>query len=299
MNITDLKGIITPVVTVFSDDDSIDTDGYRSIINHLVEHDVAAIFTSGGQGEGFALSVAEKRQCLDICLETVNGRVPVLAGTGAITTRDAVSLTRDAAEAGADAAVLITPHFISPNQNELYDYYRAVLDATDIPVMIYNNPWRTHVSITPETVARLCEYSPNISGIKDSSGDLALTLGYKRLCPESFKVYIGRDQLILSGLLSGLDGAVAATSNAAIDIVTGIYRAFCAQDMDEAKILQERLIPLREFFARGTFPVVVKEAMTMQGLAAGRCRAPVSPLDEHTRADLRDVLTQMGLTLTS
>ncbi|MFC1649955.1 4-hydroxy-tetrahydrodipicolinate synthase [Candidatus Latescibacterota bacterium] len=291
----DLKGVITPVVTVFNEDESIDENGYRQIVNHLIDHGAYGIFTCGGQGEGHALSNDEKLRLLDITLETVNGKLPVLMGTGAPTTRAVINMTKAVKDAGADIATIITPFYISPNQDELYGHYCDILDAVDIPVIIYNNPWRTHLNILPETVAKICEYSPNLVGIKDSSGDLSMTLKYKMVCPDSFRVFIGRDQLIHAALLSGIDGAVAATSNAAIDIVVGIYNDFIAGNQDAAREKQDKLVPLREYFSQGTFPVTVKEAMMLQGLPAGPCRRPVGRVTEQKRELLRKILTDMGL----
>ena len=291
----DLKGIITPVVTVFDNSENIDENGFRKIINYLIDHGIYGIFISGGQGEGYSLTNDEKLRLLDIGLETVNGRVPVLMGTGATTTRAAIEMTRSAKKAGADAVTIITPFYIGPNQEELYQHYCDIMDTVDIPVLIYNNPWRTHLNILPETVARLCEYSPNMTGIKDSSGDLGMTLGYKRLCPDYFRVFVGRDQLIYSALASGLDGAVAATSNAAVDITLGIYNEFVAGNLESAQKYQEKLTPLREFFSQGTFPVTVKEAMMLQGLPSGPCRKPVGPISEEKRERLKAILKDMGL----
>ena len=291
----DLKGIITPVVTVFNDDESIDEAGFRAIIEHLIGHGVYGIFVAGGQGEGYALSPDEKLRLLDIALETVNGRVPVLMGTGAPTTRAAIDMTRKAKSAGADAATVITPYYISPTQDEMRGHYYDILDAVDIPVLIYNNPWRTHLNILPATVARICEHSPNLIGIKDSSGDLGMSIGYKRLCPDYFRVFMGRDQIIYPALCAGIDGAVAATSNAAIDTVLGIYNEFIAGNMEKSMEYQDALIPLREFFSQGTFPVTVKEAMMLQGLPAGPCRRPVGAISDDKREQLRDILRVMGL----
>ncbi|MCE5249883.1 4-hydroxy-tetrahydrodipicolinate synthase [bacterium] len=290
-----LKGVIVPVVTVFDSHENIDEEGFRAILNYLVDHGAHGIFACGGQGEGHALTKDEKLRLLDICLETVNGRVPVLMGTAALTTRATIEMTRAAKEAGASAATIITPYYISPGQDEMYRHYCDVLDAVDIPMVIYNNPWRTHLNILPETVARICEYSPNLAGIKDSSGDLGMTLGYKRLCPDYFRVFIGRDQIIYPALCGGCDGTVAATANAAIDIVLGIYNEFSAGNHEAARAYQNRLIPLREFFSQGTFPVIVKEAMMLQGLPSGPCRRPVGPLSEDKREKLRIILTTMGL----
>ena len=290
-----LSGIITPVVTVFDANEAIDESGFRRIVEYLIEHGVNGIFPCGGQGEGYSLTASEKLRLLDICLETVNGHVPVLMGAGAVTTRVTIEQVAAAKEHGADGAVVITPYYISPSQEELYRHYAAILEAVDFPLYIYNNPWRTHLNILPETVARLRAASGNMKGIKDSSGDLAMTLAYKRFCGNAFEVFIGRDQLIYAGLLAGLDGAVAATSNAAVDIVVGIFREFAAGNLDAACAYQERLVPLREFFSAGTFPVVVKEAMMLQGLPAGPCRRPVGPISESKRAELRTILTGMGL----
>lgn len=291
----DLKGVITPVVTVFNEDESIDESGYRQIINHLIDHGAYGIFSCGGQGEGHALTNDEKLRLLDIALETVNGRVPVLMGTGAPTTRAVINMTKAVKDAGADIATIITPFYISPNQDELYRHYCDILEAVDIPVIIYNNPWRTHLNILPETVAKIREFSPNLVGIKDSSGDLSMTLKYKKVCPDDFRVFIGRDQLIYAALLTGIDGAVAATSNAAIDIVVGIYNDFIAGNHDAAQEKQDKLVPLREFFSQGTFPVTVKEAMMLQGLPSGPCRSPVGPISEEKREVLRGILKNMGL----
>jgi 4-hydroxy-tetrahydrodipicolinate synthase len=290
-----LKGVITPVITVFNDDESIHEDGFKSIINYLIEHGAYGIFVAGGQGEGISLTPDEKMRLLDLALETVAGRVPVLMGTGAVATHMAIDLTRQAKEHGADAVTVITPYYLSPNQDELFKHYADIMDAVSVPLLIYNNPWRTHLNITPDTVARLCDHSKNMVGIKDSSGDLSLTIAYKRNTPKRFKVFIGRDQLIYSALCSGIDGAVAATSNAAIDIVTGIYNAYVKGDLQESWKLQQRLIPLREFFSQGTFPVVVKEAMMHQNLPCGPCRRPVGPLTDEKRDALRKLLRRMDL----
>ena len=290
-----LKGIITPVITVFNDDESIHENGFKSIINYLIEHGASGIFVAGGQGEGISLTPDEKMRLLDLALETVNGRVPVLLGTGAVATHMAIDLTQQAKEHGTDAVTIITPYYLSPNQDELFKHYADIMDAVDIPVLIYNNPWRTHLNIQPETVARLCDHSKNMVAIKDSSGDLSMTIAYKRITPKRFRVFIGRDQLIYSALCSGIDGAVAATSNAAIDIVVGIFDAYIKGDLQKSWKLQQRLIPLREYFSQGTFPVVVKEAMMLQNLPCGPCRRPVGPLPDDKRDALRKLLRRMDL----
>ena len=291
----DLRGVITPIVTPFNPDESIDESGFRTLLDYFIAHGVNGLFICGGQGEGVSLSPGEKNRLLDIALETVNGRVPVLMGTGAITTRSTIEQTRAAESAGADVATIITPYYITPTQEELFRHYRDILDSVDIPVLIYNNHWRTHINILPETVARLSEYAPHLVGIKDSSGDLAMTIKFKALSRDGFRVFIGRDQLIYAGLCSGIDGTVAATSNAAIDLVVGIYREFSAGNLMAAQDYQRRLTPLRDFFSEGTFPVITKEAMQILGLPSGPCRRPVGPLSEEKRTRLKTLLADIGL----
>jgi len=141
----------------------------------------------------------------------------------------------------------------------------------------------------------MCEYSPNIAGIKDSSGDLCLTMEYKRVCPDYFSVFTGRDQLIFSALCAGLDGAVPATSNAAIDYAVAVYNEYMAGNLESARQYQEKMIPLREFFPQGGYAVVVKDALNLMGLPAGPCRPPVMMLSAEKKEKLRSILQVMEL----
>ncbi|MHB9029058.1 MAG: 4-hydroxy-tetrahydrodipicolinate synthase [Candidatus Latescibacterota bacterium] len=292
---TSLRGIIPPVVTPFHDDDTIDESGFSIIIDHLIKHGAHGVFLFGGQGEGNSLSRDEIQKLTGVAMKTVQGRVPVLVGTGAITTRDTIDLTRDAKEAGADFATILTPFFITMTQEELYRHYCRIADAVDIKIIIYSNPARTQINLQPQTVARMCEHSPNIAGIKDSSGDLCLTMEYKRACPDYFSVFTGRDQLIFSALCAGLDGAVPATSNAAIDYSVAVYNEYMAGNLEAARQYQEKMIPLREFFPQGGYAVVVKEALNLMGLPAGPCRSPVMMLSVEKKEKLRAILKTMKL----
>ena len=197
-------------------------------------------------------------------------------------------------DAGADAVTVVTPYFIRPSQNELYMHYKRVAESVDIPVMIYNNPGRTNVNLEAETVKRLAEID-NIVGIKDSSGDLTLTAQYIMECPDDFAVLAGRDSLILATLLYGGKGAVAATANVAPRLVVGIYENFIKGDLEKARELQFKLLPLRLAFSLGTFPVVVKEAMNLLGKPSGPAKGPVSSLPEEKRAKLKSLLEELDL----
>ena len=211
-----------------------------------------------------------------------------------MTTKETIKLSRYAVDAGADAVTIITPYFIRPAQDELYMHYKRIAESVDGPILIYNNPGRTNVNLEAETVKKLAEID-NIVGIKDSSGDLTLTAQYIMECPAEFAVLAGRDSLILATLLYGGRGAVAATANVAPRLVVGIYESFIRGDIEKARELQFKLLPLRLAFSLGTFPVVVKEAMNLLGRPAGPARSPVSSLPEEKKAKLKLLLEELGL----
>jgi 4-hydroxy-tetrahydrodipicolinate synthase len=290
----EVKGIIVAMVTPLKEDESLDEEGLRALINYLIEGGVHGIFCCGSQGEIYSLTDEERRKVIDITVDEVNGRVPVYAGTGEITTEKVIRLTKYAKDAGADAASIVTPYFIKPSSHELYMHYKRIAEAVDIPIILYNNPDRTGVNLDAQTVSRLAEID-NIIGIKDSSGDLTLTAEYIRLTPEDFAVIAGRDSLILATLLYGGKAAIAATANVAPKLVVEIYESYIKGDLKRAREAQFKLLPLRTAFSLGTFPVVVKEAMKMIGKPAGPAKSPVGSMSEENRKKLASVLQDLGL----
>lgn len=289
-----LKGIIVPVVTPFDQDEAVDEAAFRSLIDYLIESGVHGLFPAGTQGEFFALSADEKKRLIDVTIEQAAGRVFVMPNTGAVTTREALELSRYAESAGSQAISVITPYFVSPSQDELYGFFADVAEAVSIPILAYNNPGRTHVNVLPGTISKLAKAYPHFVGIKDSSGDLTQTLEYLRLCPAAFRTFIGRDTLIYAAVTNGCAGAVAATANVAPGIVVGIYDAAMAGDHALALELQRKLAILRIAFGLGTFPVVAKEALAMQGrIPDGRARRPVGPMSASARRELESILREI------
>jgi len=287
-------GIIPAMATPFTAEGELNEKALRQLTRHLVQGGVHGLFPTGSQGEFWALTPDEKQRIWEIVLEEADGKVPVYAGTGAVTTWEVRELNRRAEAAGVDAVSIITPFFVRPTEAELEAHYRAIAEATSLPILLYNNPGRTGgVNLSAEVVARLAEVD-NIVGIKDSSGDLTLTTDYIRLTPEDFVVLSGRDTLIFAGLVHGTKGAIAATANVVPALVVEIYEAFQAGEMERARRAQERLAPLRVAFGLGSFPVVVKEALELIGIPAGPCRGPVGPLPPEKRAELRQVVLALG-----
>ena len=289
-----IKGIVVAMVTPFKSDESLDEEGLRQVVRFLLDRRVHGLFPGGSQGEFYALSTAERCRVLEITVEAAKGKAFVVGHVGATTCREATYLARHAQEVGADAIAAITPYFITPSQDELYGYYVELASCVDLPVFAYDNPGRTGVHLTSKTVAHLAHKVPNFGGIKDSSGDLGKFAEYIRLCPPNFRAFIGRDSLIYGALLYGGTGAVAATANVVPELAVGIYDAVAARDLEQARALQKQLAPLRMAFSLGTFPTVVKEAMQILGLPAGRARGPVQPLAPDDRDQLEKVLHQVG-----
>lgn len=291
-----IEGIIPALVTPMNDDESINEDGLRRIIEYVIEGGVHGIFVCGSQGESYALTDDEKRQVISTAIDASAGRVPIYVGTGMITTSESVKMTKMAKELGADAVSVITPYFISLSQKELIDHYKLIAEsANDMPVLLYNNPMRTGINITVETVVKLAEVQ-NIVGMKDSSADLVQTISYiDATRGMDFSVLVGNDASIFAVMVSGGKGAVAATANIAPSMIVGIYNAVKSGDIEKARDLQYKLLPIRKAFSLGTFPIVIKEAMNMMGLPAGPARKPVQSLSTEKRQELMKVLINAGL----
>jgi 4-hydroxy-tetrahydrodipicolinate synthase len=290
-----LRGIIPPVATPMQANEDLDLPRLRWFIDHLIDSGVHGIFVLGTNSEFYALDETEKQQVVATAVEHVRGRVPVFAGTGAETTREAVRLTRMAQREGAQGVSVITPYFIAPSQQEIFDHYRRVAESTSLPVMLYNNPSTCGgLKIDVDTVARLAEL-PNILGVKDSSGDLQNTCEYIRVVPPRFSVLMGRDTLIFHALISGARGAVPATCNIAPRLLVEIYETFARGDLTAALAAQRRLSPIRIALALGTAPGAVKAALTLMGQSIGPSRSPVAPLPEDKLQKMKACLQAAGL----
>jgi 2-dehydro-3-deoxy-D-pentonate aldolase len=290
-----VRGIIPPVVTPMTPDEEVDYPMLRRLIDHLIGSGVHGIFVLGTTGECYALDADEKQKIVAATVAHVNRRVPVYAGTGAETTREAIRHTKMAEKEGADGVSVITPYFIMPSQSEIADHYRRLAEHTSLPVVLYSNPSTCGgLKIEPDTVAKLADVK-NIVAIKDSSGDLQNLVETVRLVPESFAVLQGRDTLIAPALMFGAKGAVPASSNIAPKLCVEIYEAWKAGDVERAKSVQRKLSPVRLALMIGTAPGVVKQAMALTGWDVGPSRSPISPLSAEKRAKLKEILIGAGL----
>lgn len=289
------KGVIPAMITPLTDSLKVNEKELRKLIDYLIEGGIHGIFVVGTTGEFYGLSIEEKEDLFAVTVEQVAGRVPVYAGTGAITTKEVIALTERAEKAEVDAVSVLTPMFISPSQQELILHYTKIAESTSLPVLLYNNLPKTGVTLTPATVEELASRD-NIVGIKDSSGDFTLTAEYIRCTREKeFSVLAGRDTLIHACLCYGGTGSIAATANVAPRLVADIYKKFIAGDIQGSLEAQFTLAPLRMAFTLGSFPTVIKEALGLLGIEAGPCMGPITPMSGEEKTKLEEILKKMKL----
>jgi 4-hydroxy-tetrahydrodipicolinate synthase len=282
------------MITPMTEDEEPDEKGFQVIIDGLITAGVHGIFTVGTAGEFWALSMEEKKRIYQWTTEFVNKRVPTYVGTCANSTREAVRLSEMAQEAGVDCISVLTPNYISPNEDEMYSHYAAIAGAVDIPILLYNLPARTGNVLSVNLVVRLAESFDNVVGVKDSSGDFSNAMTYLFQAPQGFRFVMGNDALIYPAFMQGAAGAIAATANVAPEIAVGIYENILKGDLESAKDDQKRLTPLRHAFTLGTHPAMLKAGAEMVGYAGGPPRAPVSGLDSSQREQLKKMLMDIG-----
>lgn len=295
MKSVDIKGIICPILTPMKSDESIDYDGLLVEIDRLIDAGIYGIFCFGTNGENYALSEDEKIEILRVTIEHVNGRVPVYAGTGCITTRDTIRLSRKAEQMGADVLSVITPSFAAASQHELYVHYTEVAKSVDIPIVIYNIPARTGNKVLPETIGRLARDVDVIMGAKDSSGDWDNLSGYIReteSLDKDFRVLSGNDALILRCLQAGGAGGIAGCSNVYPKSMVAIYDRFIAGDLAGAEKAQDAIAPFRSTFKFGNPNTIVKKAAAMLGYQVGDPRKPFNYVSPEGISALEKVLEE-------
>ena len=259
------SGIIVPIVTPFTQKQIINKSILCELVRRLIEAGVHGIVTPGSTGEFYALEDAEKIELMESVVNEVDHKIPVWGGTGAVTTKKSIELTQRAEKIGVDAVMVISPFYISPNEDELFYHYKAISDNTNLPVIIYSNPKRTHVSFSEAIIGRLAQID-SIVGIKDSSGQPALITEYIRSTPDSFSILTGHDPLILFSLMHEARGAVSAIANVFPDLVVGLYEDFRNDNFREAQKKQKQITLLHSALKIGTFPVGIKEALELIGI---------------------------------
>jgi 4-hydroxy-tetrahydrodipicolinate synthase len=288
-----LKGAIVAIVTPFRDG-NIDEKALRELIEFQIVNGTDGIVPCGTTGESATLSHEEHDRVIEITIDAVGKRVPVIAGTGSNSTAEALRLTRHAYEAGADGALLVCPYYNRPSQEGLYRHFKTVAENVPIPIVLYNIPGRTGVNLLPETVARLAKIE-NIVGIKEASGALKQMSEVIALCGDDFTVLSGDDFFTLPLMLLGGRGIISVLSNVAPGDMAAMIDAFEAGDMTKAKALHEKMVPLIDALFIETNPVPVKAALAMMGKLNYEVRLPLAGLSEANYEKLRKVMLNYGL----
>ncbi|AYO31082.1 4-hydroxy-tetrahydrodipicolinate synthase [Biomaibacter acetigenes] len=283
------EGIIVPIITPMTEDEEINEKELRAQINRMISSGIHGIFCLGTNGEFYALTTEEKLKVIKVVVEETRGRVPVYAGTGCISTKETVDLSIKAKELGVDALSILSPYYVAVSQDDIYDYFAAIAQSVDLPIVLYNIPARTGNNIDYKTVARLSKYQ-NIVGIKDSSGNFDNTLRYIEDTDDRLSVLSGNDSLILWTLLAGGNGAIAGTANLFPELLVEIYRLWQKGEIKKANELQKKLRPFRDVMKMGNPNSVVKRAMNLLGYNVGPARRPVSGLNPKIDEELEKVL---------
>lgn len=288
------RGAFVAIVTPF-DNNRVDEQGLKDLIEFQIENGTHGIVPCGTTGESATMSHEEHHLVVELTIKTVNGRVPVLAGTGSNSTSESIELTRHAKAAGADGALMITPYYNKPSQEGLYQHFKAVAEAVDIPIILYNVPSRTSINMLPETVAR-CAQIPNIVGIKEATGNLNQVSEVIRLCPDDFAVLSGDDFTSMATVAVGGSGVISVTSNVAPRDMAAMMDAILDGDLAEAKRLHYKLFPLMQAMFIDTNPVPAKTTLALMGkIRSAAPRLPLYGMNEAGLARLKKVVADYGL----
>jgi 4-hydroxy-tetrahydrodipicolinate synthase len=291
-----MRGVVPALTTPFREDRSLDLEGYRRLIDIVIADGVHGLLVAGCTGESWALSDDERFQVFRTAVEATRKRVPVLVGCGAMTAELAIARVRQAEKAGADAVMIQPPYYILPGLEEVRDYFLEIMDASTLPVVIYNIPRRTGINLTPEIVDRLADH-PKACALKESSKDFLLLSDMIRTASDRIDVFAGYAALLGLGAISlgavgYMDSATPVFGRRSVEF----FNAAMKGDLETARRLQGELVRLNSgFFGIGTFPAAVKAALDMLGRPGGTTRPPIKPLNAEQRAKVRANLVRCGL----
>ena len=289
-----IRGSIVAMVTPMREDGSVDWERLRGLVNWHVEQGTHGIVAVGTTGESATLGFEEHDSVVREIVAVADKRIPVIAGTGANSTEEAIRLTRDAKRDGADACLLVTPYYNKPPQEGLYRHYTAIADAVDVPIILYNVPGRTGCDMVPETVARLAEH-PRIVGVKEAYGTVERIRALIDLNLQDFAIYSGDDLTACESILAGCHGDISVTANVAPAKMAAMCQAAVDGDVDRARALNAELEPLhRDLFLEAN-PIPVKWALYEMGLIDSGIRLPLVHLSEAAQPRLRETLRSCGL----
>lgn len=286
-------GSITAMVTPFADG-TVDEAAFRKFIDWQIAEGSDALVPVGTTGESPTLTHAEHKAVVEICVDQVAGRVPVIAGTGSNSTAEAIDFAKHAQAAGADGALVVTPYYNKPSQEGLYRHYRAIHDASELPILIYNIPGRSVVDMSVATMARLAEL-PRIVGVKDATADILRPWKTREAVGADFALISGEDATIVPFLAMGGHGCISVTSNVAPRLCSSLHKAWQAGRLDEVTEINDRLMPLHEALFVEPSPQPAKYALSLLGHLNNELRLPLVPVAPETQERVRSAMVHAGL----
>lgn len=287
------RGVFTALITPFAGE-QLDEDAFVRLVNRQIEGGVHGLVPVGTTGETATLSHDEHRRVVELCIRTVAGRVPVIAGAGSNSTAEAIELVRHAKAVGAHAALVVTPYYNRPSQEGLYQHFAAIAAAVELPLITYNVPGRTSVDMSNETLARLSAL-PNIIGVKDATGDMSRASLQRLTCGEDWVLLCGDDPNALGYMAHGGHGCISVTSNVAPRQVSQFYNAVLQGDWDGALKQQDRLIRLHKALFLDASPAPTKFALSHLGLCSDACRLPITACSDAVKPDILAAMQIAGV----
>ena len=293
-----ITGSIVAILTTMQEDGSLDLKRFRSLIDFHIAEGTDGIVVVGTTGESPTVNFDEHKELIRVAVEHAAGRIPIIAGTGANSTAEAVELSESAKKAGAAASLSVVPYYNKPAQEGLYRHFRTIAERVDIPQILYNVPSRTVADIGNDTVLRLARI-PNIVGIKDATGNMERCSDLLRRAPEKFLVYSGDDASCLALMLLGGSGVISVTANVAPRLMHDMCAAALAGDLRQARMLNNRLIPLHQKLFVEANPIPVKWAAAQMGLIGMGIRLPLTPLASQYHEVVTEALREAGINITS
>lgn len=288
--------ILTAMVTPFDHNEEIDFPATRNLINYLIANGTDGLVISGTTGESPTLTEEEKVKLFKFTVEVVNGRVPVIAGTGSYNTKASIDLTRQAADAGVDGIMLVVPYYSKPSQEGLYQHFQAIAAVTSLPIMLYNIPGRSAVNMSLETVVRLSDI-PNIVAIKEAGGNLDTMTEIIQNTPENFSLYSGDDGLTIPVLSIGGVGVISVASHVIGNEMQTMIEKFNSGNVKEAAKDHRSLLPIMKALFAAPNPTPVKSALNLKGIPVGGVRLPMIPLNKEELNSLQEVLSTLQQTV--
>lgn len=290
---TSFAGSYVALITPFRNG-KVDDKAFKAFVAWQIEQGTDGVVPCGTTGESPTLSHAEQERVTEMCVEVAKGKIPVVAGTGSNSTEEAISLTRHAKKAGADAALVVTPYYNKPTQEGLFQHFKAIHDAVDLPIVIYNIPPRSIVDMSVDTMARLAKL-PNIVGVKDATYDLARPMRTRIAIQKRFWQLSGEDASVVPFLSQGGDGCISVTANIAPKMCSELHRAWQKRDFDSVDKLNMKLMPVHDALFCETSPGPVKYGASLIGICAAETRLPICEIAETSKARVRTALQNAGL----